>query len=405
MKRLIFASILALSAISLYASGFAYHGTLSTPDGKPSAGETVDITFAVKTPDGGTLYSESHSAVTADNAGRIFLNIGDGEPITGSFSLVDWSIDNLEAEISVSRGGAFTTVTTEPLATSPCAIGASQAATLVSPMKDGHRYTLAVDDSGALSTVEGESRVIPIPEGFNKLIFHDEFDYEGLPDPRYWGYEVGYVRGGEMQYYTEARPENAYVSDGKLKLTVRNDNWTDSEGNVHPVTSASVTTQDKVKFTYGRVDVRAKIPSVLGSWPAIWLMPNDSRYGAWPNSGEIDIMESVGHVKDVVYFTAHCAEQNGAANAYHKSAFVKDCHTDFHTYSLIWNEKRLEWLVDGKRKFAVVNNAPTWRGWPYCFDFYVILNYAFGGSWGGQQGTDVTALPSTFEIDYVRIFQ
>ncbi|MCM1067243.1 MAG: glycoside hydrolase family 16 protein [Muribaculaceae bacterium] len=407
MKKYIIASILpALAALAAQAEGFAYQGYLSGIDGKPAAGETVDVTFSINTPEGTSLYSESHAAVCSDGNGRIAFTVGEGKPELGAFRLIDWSIDGLEAEIEIARPGGFTTVSVEPLASTPYAMGASQASGLVSTADtEGRRYTLAVDDSGKLSTVATDSKVISIPSGYSRLIFHDEFDYEGLPDPRYWGYEEGYVRGGEMQYYTKARLDNAFVADGCLNLRVLADNWTDDKGQTHAVTSASVTTQDKVKFTYGRVDVRAKVPSVLGSWPAIWLMPNDSRYGAWPNSGEIDIMESVGHANNIVYFTAHCAEQNGGSNAYHSSAYVKDCHTDFHTYSLIWNSKRLEWLVDGKRKFAVMNNAPTWRGWPYSFDFYVILNYAFGGSWGGQQGVDVNALPSTFQVDYVRIFQ
>ncbi len=405
MKNYALAVLFLSAAMAMHAEGFAYHATLTTPDGSPSVNETVDVTFTINTPEGIAVYSESHEAVTTDKQGHLVLSIGDGTPTQGAFRLIDWSIDGLEAEIAITRPGNLSTITVEPIATTPLAIGAAEAATLISPMADGKRYTIAVDDNGALSVNSNVSELIPIPDGYTKLIFNDEFDYEGLPDPRYWGYEVGYVRGGEMQYYTEARAENAYVTGGCLNLTVRNDNWVDDSGKSHAVTSASVTTQDKVKFTYGRIDVRAKVPSVLGSWPAIWLMPNDSRYGAWPNSGEIDIMESVGHAKDIVYFTAHCAEQNGGSNAYHKSSYVANCHTEFHTYSLIWNEKRLEWLVDNKRKFAVMNNAPTWRGWPYNFDFYVILNYAFGGSWGGQQGVDLTALPSTFQIDYVRIYQ
>lgn len=135
------------------------------------------------------------------------------------------------------------------------------------------------------------------------------------------------------------------------------------------------------------------------------MMPNDDVYGYWPNSGEIDIIEHVGFNPYTIYFTAHCAEQNGENNKYHGSTSVPTCTSEFHIYSFEWSEDRLDWYVDGRRKWTVVKNSNTWRGWPYNRDFYLIMNTAFGGSWGGQRGVDLEALPITFEIDYVRVFQ
>ena len=403
MKRILLALTVAAAALGASAQGFPYNGTISNPDGSPVASRTVAVTFTVQKPDGTPVYSETHPEVTSDSFGRVSFNVGEGNVTRGAFKLVDWTIDGLLAEITIDLGNGLSTITTEALATSPLALGATSAGTILSPASANSRSVLTVTDKGELAVAPYDPSIIP--DGYSRCIFREEFDYEGLPDPRYWGYEVGYVRGGEMQYYTEARLENAFVKDGCLNLRVLNDNWVDEKGETHPVTSASVTTQDKVKFTYGRIDVRAKVPSVLGSWPAIWLMPNDSRFGGWPNSGEIDIMESVGHVKNIVYFTAHCAGQTTDHKQYHYSSLVPNCHEDFHVYSLVWTERRLDFLVDNKRKFTVSNNSTTWRDWPYMFDFYVILNYAYGGSWGGQQGVDLTALPSTFQIDYVRIFQ
>ncbi len=403
MKRILLAIAVALGALGASAEGFPYHGTIATPDGAPAAGRTVAVSFAVQKPDGSVIYAETHPEVKADDYGRVAFNVGEGNVTRGAFKLVDWTIEGLLAEITVDLGNGLSTITTEPLATTPLALGASSAGALISPLSTNGRSVLTVTDKGELAVAPYDPSIIPA--GYSRCIFREEFDYEGLPDPRYWGYEEGYVRGGEMQYYTKARLENAFVKNGCLNLRVLNDNWKDENGETHAVTSASVTTQDKVKFTYGRIDVRAKVPSVLGSWPAIWLMPNDSRYGGWPNSGEIDIMESVGHVKNIVYFTAHCSGQNSEHKQYHYSSMIPNCHTEFHTYSLVWSERRLEFFVDDKRKFSVGNNATTWRDWPFSYDFYVILNYAYGGSWGGQQGVDLTQLPSTFQIDYVRIFQ
>lgn len=406
IAKTFFAIIAVLTVNVASAQSFIYNATLLQADGTPAAGEGIEVSFAIKNSSGIIIYAETHSDITADNAGAINAEVGTGHPTQGAFKLIDWSDPSLEAEIEITRANGVATVSVEPIATAPAALGASFASSLLSTAdNDGGKYRLVVDDNGVLSTVYEPSRVIEIPSGYSKMIFHDEFDVDGMPNPKYWGYEQGYVRGGEMQYYTVARPENTYIKDGKLHIVTLNDNWTDAQGTTHAVTSASVMTKDKVKFTYGRVDIRAKLPICLGSWPALWMMPNDDVYGYWPNSGEIDIIEHVGFNPNIIYFTAHCAEQNGANNSYHYSTAVPTCTTEFHVYSLVWTESKLEWLIDGKRKFSIVNRASTWRGWPFNRDFYLIMNTAFGGSWGAQKGVDVTALPITFEIDYVRVFQ
>ena len=141
----------------------------------------------------------------------------------------------------------------------------------------------------------------------NELVFEDDFEGTGLPDSLRWNYEEGYVRNGEEQYYTVAREENAYMADGCLHIVCRNDSaliedalyeqqWSGSHGyradTIIPITSASVVTKGKFAFTYGRVEVRAKLPVCLGSWPAIWMFPQDR--SDWPACGEIDIIEHVG---------------------------------------------------------------------------------------------------------------
>ena len=136
----------------------------------------------------------------------------------------------------------------------------------------------------------------------SKLVFEDHFDGEGLPDSTRWNYEEGYVRNGELQYYTVARPENCYQKDGCLHIVCRNDSARIEQGlfgkawatpvdttrcdSVAPVTSASITTRGLGEWKYGRVEVRAKLPDCRGSWPAIWMMPARDTYGKWPRSGE-----------------------------------------------------------------------------------------------------------------------
>ena len=405
LKSFLLSFSLFAGCLFAFPQGFVYYGSLHETSTAAHKGENLSVKVAFLTADNSPVFVELHDDLSTDNSGMFKVVVGSGQPTLGSFSDIDWDDASLMLSFEITREDGSVITDLQPLVSSPKALGAQTASTLVSKAVDSKRYKLAVDDEGNLSTVMEKNDIIPIPEGFSKMIFHDEFDYEGLPDPTFWSYEKGYVRGGEMQCYTEARMENAYVKDGLLHIVTLNDNWTDDEGTTHPVTSASVITKDKVKFTYGRVDIRAKLPICLGSWPALWMMPNDDVYGYWPNSGEIDIIEHVGFNPYTIYFTAHCAEQNGENNKYHGSTSVPTCTSEFHIYSFEWSENRLDWYVDGRRKWTVVKNSNTWRGWPYNRDFYLIMNTAFGGSWGGQRGVDLEALPITFEIDYVRVFQ
>lgn len=400
-------SIFLILFFTIFASkgvSIPYSASIMNADGSTAAGELISLNFAFTGKDGNVLFSETHSDVRVNSIGIVEVNVGSGETVAGSFDSIDWSDDNISATVVITRTDGGTVSDTLPLISVPHSLGAIDTSSLTAVHGDT-KYTLSVSDDGNLFTTKRSVEAIPIPDGYTKMIFHDEFDVDGMLNPEFWGYEEGYVRGGEMQYYTVARPENAYVKDGLLHIVTLNDNWTDENGTTHAVTSASVTTKDKVKFTYGRVDIRAKLPICLGSWPALWMMPNDEVYGYWPNSGEIDIIEHVGFNPYNIYFTAHCAEQNGNDNKYHGSTSLPTCTTEFHIYSLEWSENRLDWYIDGKRKWTVVKNSNTWRGWPYNKDFYMIMNTAFGGSWGGQKGVDLEALPITFEIDYIRIFQ
>ena len=198
---------------------------------------------------------------------------------------------------------------------------------------------------------------ITIPEGYGRIVFQDEFDAEGMPDKSKWGYEHGYLRNGELQYYTVERKENAYIKDGNLHIVALNDSAV-VDGEVRPVTSASLTTQGKHSWRYCYVEVRAKLPVCLGSWPAIWMMPEKSIYGNWPRSGEIDIMEHVGYAPENVHYAAHSEKYNHRKGVQKNSAVpCENVSGEYHVYAFEWKENSLTWILDGKPMFTLEKEA------------------------------------------------
>lgn len=251
---------------------------------------------------------------------------------------------------------------------------------------------------------ETDNSGIRIPEGCSRLVFSDEFDYTGLPDSTKWQWETGYVRNGELQYYT-AGP-NAWCENSILTIEARADSCL-IDGRICPVSSASLTTKNHGAWNNCYVEVRAKIPSFRGSWPAIWMMPQNECYGDWPRSGEIDIMEHVGYEPENIHFAAHSERYNHMRGI--QKNFVcpaADATSDFHVYGLRHTPDRLVWYYDGEEKFALDKEKDAdWTSWPFDDDFYLILNLAVGGGWGGMKGVDMEALPARYLIDYVRIFE
>ena len=160
-------------------------------------------------------------------------------------------------------------------------------------------------------------------------------------------------------------------------------------------------------WKYGYIEVRAKVPASLGVWPAIRLLPAEQVYGSWPRSGEIDIMELVGHQPETVHFTAHTERFNHIRSSQRRhSSPVGDASGSFHTYGLKWTENILVWYLDGEEQYFIERGPnDDWTAWPFDSEFYLSLNLAYGGSWGGAEGTDDGALPQRFEIDYVRVYQ
>lgn len=241
---------------------------------------------------------------------------------------------------------------------------------------------------------------------FTKLVWSDEFDYTGLPNPDKWGYETGYVRNKELQYYTKARLENARVQNGVLTITARKDNFFDGK-TTHPITSAAVISQGKGAWQNGRIEVRAKVPAALGTWPAIWMLPANSKmYGGWPKSGEIDIMEHVGSNPKKIFFNIHTEKYNHSINTGKGTSITTEtADTQFHLYALEWFDDRLDFYFDNQKVFSYENDGQGEASWPFNKPFYLLLNLAYGGSWGGAKGIDESALPQEYLIDYVRVWQ
>ena len=256
----------------------------------------------------------------------------------------------------------------------------------------------------ATLSAAAEDKVV-IPSGYERMVFCDEFDTGSMPDTTKWVYEKGYLRNGEMQYYTVGRKDNCYIEDGKLHLTARNDSAT-IDGKVRPVTSTSLVTHGKHSWKYCYVEVRAKLPASLGTWPAIWMMPENSVYGSWPRSGEIDIMEHVGYNPRNIHYSIHSYKYNHVKNTQKTHWVVRnDAAGEYHTFAFEWKENRMSWILDGQVQYTVVKDEDGWEAWPFDQNFYLILNLAFGGGWGGQQGVNLNSLPQHYVIDYVRIFQ
>ncbi len=238
-----------------------------------------------------------------------------------------------------------------------------------------------------------------------ELVWSDEFNYSGLPDSSKWIFETeGNVDGWgnhEKQFYTNRDSSNAYVSNGTLKITAKK-----NESENHQYTSARLSTSGKKYFQFGKIEVRAKLPKGSGTWPAVWMLGNNINSTPWPSCGEIDIMEHVGYEKDSIYGTIHSEAFNHVKGTQQgKAEFVKEPYTDFNTYAIQWTEDEIEFLLNDKVYFVFKNVHKTNKEWPFNEPFFIIMNLAIGGDWGGKKGVDNSIFPATMEVDYIRVYQ
>lgn len=235
------------------------------------------------------------------------------------------------------------------------------------------------------------------------LRWADEFNQAGLPDSTKWSYDTGGNGWGnnELQFYCDRRLENARVENGVLVIEARREAFKGKE-----YTSARLVTRKKGAWRYGRMEIRAKLPHGRGTWPAIWMLPAKTQYGRWPASGEIDIMEHVGFEPGKVHGAIHTKKFNHTIGT-QKTAeiLVPDALDAFHRYAVEWTPESILFFVDEKNYFRFENDHSGSESWPFDQPFYMVLNIAIGGNWGGQKGIDDTSLPQKMEIDYVRIYE
>ncbi len=236
-----------------------------------------------------------------------------------------------------------------------------------------------------------------------KLIWGDEFDNTGLPDTSKWNFDEGGHGWGnnELQYYIKKDTATAFVKDGLLNIVAHKQS---REKNQY--ISAKLITKGKRLFQYGKIDVRAKLPRGRGTWPAIWMLGDNIDMVGWPDCGEIDIMEHVGYNPDSVFGSVHTKLYNHVLGTQTtKGLVVKEPYTTFHTYSIEWSEEKIKFLVDDVQYLAFTNQHKTDAEWPFSKPFYLILNLAVGGNWGGKNGIDETIFPATMQVEYVRVYE
>ncbi|MCF8226452.1 MAG: family 16 glycosylhydrolase [Bacteroidales bacterium] len=233
----------------------------------------------------------------------------------------------------------------------------------------------------------------------NILLWEDDFDNEGINTSN-WNAETDNSGGGndELQYYTP-RDTNVYINNGKLIIKAMEEAY---EGLSY--TSGKLTTKGHADWRFGRIESSIKMPAGQGIWPAFWMLPTENKYGGWPNSGEIDIVEMVGHDTNTVYGTLHYGPPWNFTNGLYdlENGYFSD---DFHEFAIEWHADAMKWFVDDELySFKTADSLSSPEQWEIFHErFYVILNLAVGGNWPGDPD-ETTIFPQTMEIDYVRVY-
>jgi beta-glucanase (GH16 family) len=258
-----------------------------------------------------------------------------------------------------------------------------------------YAYSQTGDNINTFQQVKIEVKRAP----YTNLVFSDEFNTDGSPDDTKWGYNIGTGDNGwgngEKQYYTD-RSDNVIVEGGLLKIIAKKENYMGSG-----YTSARMLTEGKFDFTYGRVEVKAKLPFGEGTWPAIWMLGSSIRTVGWPACGEIDIMEHWGYNQGVVQSALHTPSSYGST-INDGSQTLNDVSTEFHVYAVDWDEDEIVFSVDGVVHYTYSPTVKNNDTWPFTANQFLILNVAMGGSWFT---IDPDFTESSMEIDYVRVYQ
>lgn len=254
-------------------------------------------------------------------------------------------------------------------------------------------YTVNVVAKGATGLTTSKSLAVSVVV-VQSLVWSDEFDLPGAPNALKWSYDVGAGGWGnnELQYYTN-RLDNAIVSNGTLKIIAKAESFSGSS-----YTSARLLSRNKFSFQYGKMEVYAKLPVGVGTWPAIWMLGDNFTTVGWPTCGEIDIMEHKGADLNRIHSSLHYLGRSGG-NPVTATTLIQNATSAFHLYSCEWSPQAIKFFVDGNLYHTVANTSAL----PFNQPFFIILNQAMGGTFGGQ--IDPSFSTASFEIDYVRVYQ
>ena len=257
--------------------------------------------------------------------------------------------------------------------------------------------TASIDDGNCLfdeSTMQGYT-----------LFWNDEFNVDTL-NLRYWNVEEMWpgAFNNESQSY-EKNNDNITIINGKLYIRAKKENPFDPNNPAY--TSGRINTKGKVELQYGYWEIKAMLPSGVGTWPAIRMFNSQIDSVSWPYCGEIDIMEHVGYNSNEVFFSIHNTNLYGNVGGTNQQGVyeMNDLETDFHRYAIDWGENFIRGYVDGNLYFNYNKGSSSFEDWPYDNPFFLIINLAIGGEWGGIEGIDNSAFPASFIIDYVRLYK
>lgn len=255
------------------------------------------------------------------------------------------------------------------------------------------KYSVNVIAKSAGGQTISQSLAVTVNIKFS-LVWSDEFDTPGSPDATKWGFDTGGGGWGnnELEYYT-SRPDNCIVSNGTLKIIAKRESYNGSA-----FTSGRMLTKNLYSFQYGKIEISAKLPAGIGTWPAIWLLGNNISSAGWPACGEIDIMEQNGSQKNTIYGTLHYLTEKNP-NGDGGTTTLSTASSGFHKYAAIWTPATVQILVDDVAYYTLPNQTSL----PFNQNFFIILNIAMGGNFGGTVDPSFTS--DQMEIDYVRVYQ
>jgi len=327
------------------------------------------------------------------SAQELLCTSGAGNAEVTVYESDDWSAQSDADWVTVSRDGA------RALVAYIANTGLTSRTATITVTGEGQQRTFTLVQEGVGVTE------VPEREGY-ELVWHDEFNEGTELDAAHWRHEVqnaGWVNN-ELQNYVNGAVNGKRVtelSDGKLRIHC-------FKGNDGKIYSGRVYAHESEGWQYGYIEARIMLPKGKGTWPAFWMMPCNVDWSkeGWPKCGEIDIMEEVGVVPNEVSSSLHAEGHNHTNNTQVTHAMTIDkAEGEFHTYAIEWTEQNITTYVDGEVQLSYDNDGKGVTNWPYSKPYYIILNLAWGGNWGGMNGVDESALPITMVVDYVRVYQ